>query len=60
MPKTAYDQIAVLEQARKRRKELIKMKAAGKSLAEVAAIWNISRQRVSEIWRAAKREAGIA
>lgn len=53
----AYDPVAVLKQAKKRRREGLRLVKAGKTQQEIANLWGISKARVSEILATARREA---
>ena len=54
----AYDMIAVMRQAQRRRKEGLRLRAAGKTLQEIADLWGITRQRVHDILKRAQKVNG--
>lgn len=52
-----YDMLAVIKQARKRRKEALRLRNQGLTLQQIADLWDISRARVQYIVEQAKKEA---
>jgi DNA-binding CsgD family transcriptional regulator len=54
------DQIAIIQQARRRDKRLLRLRARGQSLQEIADAEGISRQRVSVLLRRAARRKSAA
>jgi orotate phosphoribosyltransferase-like protein len=52
-----YDMLAVIRQARKRRKEVLRLRNQGLTLQQIAELWDISRARVHYIVQQAKKEA---
>jgi len=54
----AYDMVGVMREAKKRRKEVLRLRKQGKTTQQIAALWGVTRQRVDQIIAAAKQENG--
>jgi len=54
--KKRYDPVAVMDAALKRRKKVLALHRAGKSVQEIADYLGVSKQRASDILAKAKRD----
>ena len=52
-----YDMLQVIKQARQRRKRVLRLHNQGLKIREIAAIYDISRQRAHALLKAAMQEA---